>query len=398
MSNVQHRMSVDEVRRRLLKKQKLTDDGAADVVAVCDDLVGLHATGTTSPYLQVFARLPGFRRADLEDALYRDRSLARVRCMRGTVFIVSRSMLPIVMAATRRIVEPLSTRFLASVGVTENEYLALAARIEAVLDSSDHALTAGQLRQHMRADQSLSRVVNLMCDQGRLVRDRPVGSWKSRTFTYRRFHDAVPNIVPIAEDEAVRQIASLYIRSYGPVTLSDLAWWSGLGLRPMQQVVEELGDVVQIDIDGNGSVWLAHTDDLATIISPDIEPTAPVVRLLPELDPFLMGRYDRHLFFDQAFVDYITDRAGNVTSTVMIDGRVVGVWDVAETPTPAVGVHLFDPEQPGYAQVHEQAARVAQFWFNREVPIVEVSTMPSLKSRSAGGFLSPLAKDNTTTG
>jgi uncharacterized protein YcaQ len=397
--SVRHRFSRDELRRQVLARQHLAGDApVSDVVAVSDDLVGVHATGTTSPYLQLFARMPGFVRSDLEEALYRERTLARVRCMRATVFIVSRALLPVVTAATRRNVEPLSSRYMASVGVSRTDYLALAARIEQVLQSTEGALSAAELRRRAGADQSLSQVVNLMCDQGRLVRDRPVGTWKSRTFTYRRFQDVFPDVPTVAEDDAVRQLAERYIRAYGPVTLDDLAWWSGLGRRQLRDAVGELGEViVPVEIEGGGSGWLLHADDLAVDASPS-DATAPSVRLLPELDPFLMGRHDRSSFLDDALVDYVTDRAGNVTSTVVVDGRVVGVWDVTESPTPAVRLHLFDDAQPALPEARQQAARVGEFWFAGRVPVREVAMMTPLTRRTAGGFLSPLADAGASPG
>lgn len=387
-----HRFSRDDLRRHVLVKQHLTgEDPAADVVTVADDLVGIHATGTTSPYLQLLARVPAFVRADLENALYGAHSLARLRCMRGTVFIVSRALLPVVTAATRRIVEPLSTRYLAHIGVTETEYLALAARIEEVLQTAEGALTTSDLQQRIGAARSLSRVVNLMCDQGRLLRDRPVGSWKSRTFAYRRFDDVFPGLPPVAEQAAVRHLVERYIRAYGPVAFDDLAWWSGVGRRTLRDAVDGLGDViVPVDVEGGGSGWLAHADDLAGR-APRSGVTAPSVRLLPELDPFLMGRRDRRVFLEEAFVDYVTDRAGNVTSTVVGDGRVTGVWDIAEAPGPAVRLHLFDERRSPLREVRNQAARLGQFWFGTPVPVLEVATMTPLTRRTAGGFLSPLA-------
>ena len=50
----------DELRRNLLTKQHLArGQPSRDLLTVVDDLVGLHATGSTSPYLQLLARVPG---------------------------------------------------------------------------------------------------------------------------------------------------------------------------------------------------------------------------------------------------------------------------------------------------------------------------------------------------
>lgn len=52
----------------MLAKQHLTAESAgADVLAVIDDLVGLHATGRLSPYLQLRARKGAFTAEELAD-------------------------------------------------------------------------------------------------------------------------------------------------------------------------------------------------------------------------------------------------------------------------------------------------------------------------------------------
>lgn len=85
-----------------LARQYLRDDAlAADVVRVATDVVGLHATGAPNPYLQLLARVVGFQRSMLDHESYERRTLVRVRCMRGTLFVLPLDLLPIAWAATR---------------------------------------------------------------------------------------------------------------------------------------------------------------------------------------------------------------------------------------------------------------------------------------------------------
>ena len=63
------------------------------------------------------------------------------------------------------------------------------------------------------------------------------------------------------------------------------------------------------------------------------------INFLPELDPYVMGRLDRETMLDTDLGSYVTDRSGNVTSTIVIDGRISGVWDVTDAPDPTVRAH-----------------------------------------------------------
>ena len=94
----------DRARRHQLARQHLEPRSAtAGVLPVADDLVGLHATDPASPYLSLHARMTALHAADLEQALYERRSLLRLKCMRGTVFVVSRELAPVLFAATRAV-------------------------------------------------------------------------------------------------------------------------------------------------------------------------------------------------------------------------------------------------------------------------------------------------------
>jgi Winged helix DNA-binding domain len=131
------------------------------------------------PTLRLRARVHGFERSMLDHELYEQGSLVRVRCMRGTLFALPLDLLPIAWAATRRLVLNMSTSYLASQGLDPKSYELWANRIEALLRTQ--ALLAAQVRSALGAGQQirLPAVLNQMCDEGRLLRDRPVAGCPS---------------------------------------------------------------------------------------------------------------------------------------------------------------------------------------------------------------------------
>lgn len=126
-------LPLDGVIALTLGKQHLgAGSGGKDVLAVVDDLVGLHATVARSPYLQLRARMPAFASAQL-DALLDGGSAAKVACMRRTLFIESAESVPVVLAATRQLTRRDRDRFLAASGLTRHRYSQLADRVAAAL-------------------------------------------------------------------------------------------------------------------------------------------------------------------------------------------------------------------------------------------------------------------------
>ncbi len=389
------RLTLQQVRRRSLVQQHLAPDAPAhSLEGLAADLLGLHATGTSGPYLQAFARLPGFRKDALDRALYQERSLIRVRCMRATVFILPLELARLAVVATRDFVEPRSVAFLAAGGVTERDYRDLADRIEDLLAGTGGALTAAALRARLGVGVSLSGVVNLMCDQGRLVRDRPIGSWRSRTISYRLPDGDLPSGDP---EMARRALVARYIERYGPVSVNDVAWWTGLSLGMVRAAVRPLqAELASVSVEGWTEPGLVRAAELDAL--PGDRTGEPSVVLLPELDPYLMGYRDRTRNVPTGRGDFIVDVAGNATSVVLLDGLVVGVWGTAADRSPSdagtrptVRVHLFaPPDRLTLARVHRAAAELGRFWHDREASVENVREMAPLRGRPAGSVMAPL--------
>ncbi|MFI5863881.1 DNA glycosylase AlkZ-like family protein [Streptomyces sp. NPDC051546] len=86
------------VRRHLLAPSAR----ATSVEQVAEALVALHATEPATVFLSVAARTTAATPQAVEQALYEDRSLVRMLCMRRTVFVVPTALAPVVEASTAR--------------------------------------------------------------------------------------------------------------------------------------------------------------------------------------------------------------------------------------------------------------------------------------------------------
>jgi hypothetical protein len=108
-----------------------------------------------------------------------------------------------------------------------------------------------------------------------------------------------------------------WLRSFGPGTLADIKWWTGLTLGEVRRALQDLG-AVEVDL-GETSGWV-----LADDLEPDMV-CAPWVSFLPGLDPTPMGFVDRAWFLGP-HAPALFDRTGNVGPSVWADGRIVGGW------------------------------------------------------------------------
>jgi hypothetical protein len=362
------------------------------VVQTARDLVGLHATGAPNPYLQLFARMPGCTRPALDHELYERHSLTRVRCMRGTLFLLPLDLLPIAWAATRELVLRPSTKYLAAQGLTPRSYEQWASLVDAMV--AGRALSAAQIRAELGAgrDVALPAVLNQMCDEGQLLRDRPVAGWRDAHSTYRRLAEALPQVKLDRYEpaQAAARLIERYIDRYGPVTLNDIAWWTGLGMRRCRDALHELDTQIT-------PVRLPEWNDEHWVLRADLErimhatrPKRTQVSLLAALDPYAMGFRRRGRLLHPDRQDFVYDRSGNATSVALVDGRVAGVWDVL-TPGTEVGFFPFNTlTSPVADQIRVELGRMGSFFTGTAVEVRWVSEMVPLTERRAGWALKPL--------
>ncbi|WP_370331786.1 DNA glycosylase AlkZ-like family protein, partial [Mycolicibacterium hippocampi] len=87
-------------RARLARRHQLAG-GLAPVSAetLTGTLVGLHATDPATPYLSLWARVPGCSVDAVRAALYDDRTLVKHLAMRRTLWVVRPEDLPSVQSA-----------------------------------------------------------------------------------------------------------------------------------------------------------------------------------------------------------------------------------------------------------------------------------------------------------
>jgi hypothetical protein len=97
---------------------------------------------------------------------------------------------------------------------------------------------------------------------------------------------------------------------------------------------------------------------------------------------------DRERYLDSTRYNYIFDRGGNAVATILVNGRVVGVWDFE---APLVKIFMFNrSEADVLEEVKCKAKRMGVFISGKEVKIKECTSMIPLVQRTAGSQMSPL--------
>ena len=343
---------------------------ATTAEAVADSLVALHATDPASVHLAVAARTagPGAAVAEVDRALYDDRSLVKVMGMRRTMWAVPAGLVPVVVAACGRTIAAVERRRL--VAAIEDQGVAADGErlVSELVDKATAALgELGDVRTEdlVRAvpalkttvrfggtskwavDTSLAaRVLILLTCDGRIVRTRPNGSW---TATRNRYALAPPAGGALDTAEAQAQLARRWLAAFGPVSddlVGDLKWWAGWTVAATKTALAAAGDVEPALPSGDHEGWAA---------------------LVPSLDPTTMGWKARDWYLGD-LGPLLFDRNGNAGPTIWLDGRIVGGW--SQRPNGEVVTRLLlDVGADGEAAVEAEAARL-QAWLGASGAVV----------------------------
>ncbi len=374
----------------MLSKQRLAGERAdQNLVETVKAIGGLHAINAITPYLSLFARVKNFEREQLDNELYLKRNLGKIRYVRTTVHILPKDFIPTALVATKTITLPASQAYLQFLGIFQKQYTETSNQIIEILKGKK-GMTTKQIKQQLQIATNVSAIVNLMCDQGLLIRGEPQKSWKSNMHTYYLLNEYFPDVElnTINEKDAKKAVILQYLASFGPVTENDISWWSGFPKNQTKPIIEELKDeITYVTISGIDKTYLMLSPDkLALKSTRTVE--NHIVNMLPILDPYLMGYKDRERYLDSTHYNYVFDRGGNATATILVDGKVIGVWDFED-----LFIKIFfsnPPETDILKKVYAKARSIGDFISGKEVKVKECKSMIPLTKRTAGGFLSPL--------
>ncbi len=331
-----------ERRARLARRHALAPGHRApDPESATRAVTVLHSTEPATVYLSVRARVDGVTVADVDQALYTDRTLVKQLAMRRTLFVFPRDLLPAAWgSASARVAGQLEARLVKELEAAGHAVDGAAWLEEARAGvvgalAGGTALTAQEIRQRVpvleaRLDLAVGkkyaanvsiapRVLSQMGVEGALVRGENAGHWRLSKPRWTLMSDWLGDAPPAAkEDEGYAELVGRWLRSFGPGTEDDVVWWLGATKAAVRAAFAALG-AVEVSLDGGGTGWVLP-DDLDQ--EDDIEPWAS---LLPVLDPTVMGWKQRDFYLGE-HAPHLFDRNGNAGTTAWWDGRIVGCW------------------------------------------------------------------------
>ncbi|MEU4347954.1 winged helix DNA-binding domain-containing protein [Streptomyces sp. NPDC023838] len=348
-------ISARALNRATLARQLLLGREPLDAEEALRRVVALQAQQPASPYIALWNRLSGFDPAQLDAALA-DRRIVKATLMRLTLHAVRaedyRSFRE-AMEPTLRSSRLGDARFRSS-GLTAEDADALVA---ALLRYANRPRGSAELGEwfEKRLGRPLEVGAQRMLRQYAPLWHAPTGGpW---AYTTRLSYEAAGAPRPAlgnaeAPERGLRALILRYLAGFGPASIADMAQFAMVHRPRVRAAVKTLAD------EAGGLEQLASPDgtvlyDIPGALRPEEDTPAPP-RLMAMWDSVLLAYADRSRVIPSEYRKHVTRVNGDVLPTLLVDGRVAGVWRATDGGIEAGAFHHL----PG--QVWEELAGEAR--------------------------------------
>jgi hypothetical protein len=324
------------VRAIRLRSQRLDQAARSTpepVAAIVRAVGGVQAQDLRAAALGVRVRGHGISADDVDRARGTDWSIVRAWCMRGTLHLVPTDMLPSLLAVFGPVYVARGRRRLAQLGLDDDACRRGVAVIQEVLEQRGR-LTRNDIAAALQAagvvgdphDRATVHLIRRACLKGIACDTGSPGAEPS--FALR---DTWLPIAPIPDrTAALGEIARWYVAAYQPTSQEDFAAWSGLPVTDVRTAWEQVGTLVAIG-DGAQRLWL-HAEACEITETTAVSLAA---RLLPAFDDYLLGYRHRGHALASEHATRVHPGGGIIRPTVLMDGRVAGIWRIDRSSSQA---------------------------------------------------------------
>jgi len=332
----------------ILARQGLADGcrlGSAWQVA--DAALGLHAARLPSPFAIVAARTgdPAVPASLFTGPV--QASLLTLRCMRKTLHTLPLPLAAAAHVATLRFRDRDARRAVLNAGLT-------AAAIERAIDQLcvllqdgplPHRTIESRLAGHSGDLRTGRLAIKVSWERGTIAYLNAAAAWNREARTFALTSAAYPALnLSLTRDQAVTELVTAYFDRYGPATVRDATWWSGLPATDITAALLASGrPVIRVASPWSQDPCLMFADQADKSTTSE---TATGVQFLAHEDTALKAYFQtRSRYLDGLPPRRAFNQIGEVLPTILIDGAVAGTWSW-NTRTASIDVDLIAGRLP----------------------------------------------------
>lgn len=296
----------------------LLERHATTALAAIEHLVAIQAQVARPPFVGLWTRLRGFRRAELTEALHA-RRVVRVTSLRGTLHLMTSADY----IGLRGAMQPMLTRGMASIlreratGLDMKQLDAEARKFFGKAPATFDALRIHLKTRFPKCDErAMAYAVRTHLP---LVQVPTDATWAFPAAADFALADTWLSKRVSTATSSAEQLVLRYLAAFGPATPADTQAWSGLG--GLREVFESLRPKLVTFRDERKRELF----DLPDAPRPDPDTPAPL-RFIADFDNLVLSHDDRTRIMAEEHRSRVTTRNLQVRATFLVDGLVAGTW------------------------------------------------------------------------
>lgn len=317
----------------ILRRQGLSPNaGLESLTAIAHATLGLHSARLPSPFSTVLARGKSHTVAMNLLAPESCSELMTVRCMRKTLHALPPQLARIAHGATQHFRVRDALRAIASAEVSSNAISGVTERIIELLSQArtlSPRTIEGEIVGQKYSRTTIRLAVKLAWEQGLLTYINDSRGWNREIRRFGLTRTLHPSLDMFMEREAATcELIREYFDRYGPASVRDAAWWSGLSRSAVITGMRESGrDFVEVRTPWCSSPTYMYMDRFNEFQESCRSEFPRMVHLLAHEDVALKAYFEsRPRYLGVLSQQKVFNTIGEVLPTIMVDGNIVGTW------------------------------------------------------------------------
>jgi hypothetical protein len=317
----------------LLRRQGLSNETRlGSVASIADHTLGLHAARLPSPFATVLARCIDPTVAMTLLTPPAERTVITVRCMRKTLHTLPFPLAEAAHAATIHFRERDALRAIVNAGLSISA-------ISRVIEEVCTLLSDGPLfhrdietclvERKVAGTSAIRLAVKLAWERGILCYLNETSSWNRECRKFALTAATSPLLMMAMDrQDATRYLIQTYFDRYGPASVQDAVWWSGLSRAAVLAAMHEIDrSWIEVRTTWTESPMYMFNDRIEQFQATSSSGQRSETSFLAHEDIALKAyfetrsRYLAGLPKNEAF-----NQIGEALPTIVIDGHIVGIW------------------------------------------------------------------------
>ncbi|MCA1606232.1 MAG: winged helix DNA-binding domain-containing protein [Acidobacteria bacterium] len=317
----------------LLRRQGLSaETRLRSVEEIAEASLGLHAARLPSPYATLLARSENPAVALTLFSASTRRLVTTVRCMRKTLHVLPLELAVAAHSATMHFRERDALRAVTNAGMSARQVTRSTDAIIRFLEANGPAprrdiearLTAGGIPAA-----SARVALRLAWERGTLSYQNDMIGWNRACRKFSLTQLVYPTLdMSMDRSKATNQLLEAYFDRYGPASLRDAMWWSGLSRMAVVTALNESArEIVAVETPWADQPLYMYRDRLHEYATAAVHQVATGVNFLAHEDVALKAYFEsRRRYLGSLPPRRAFNQIGEVLPTIVFDGQVVGTW------------------------------------------------------------------------